>query len=535
MDLQAILERIKEQAARLSSSLTSGQKLGIEFTALVVMGGLGLLIALAGRTDWRPVFTRLMPEDASAISERLTEDRVPYRLEHDGTAILVLVDRVHEVRLQLTAAGLPKGGGVGFELFDDADPWAGKREQEIQLRRALEGELARTIGRIDGVRSAKVHLALPKESLFVEEERKPTASVMIYLEAGRALSARQVEGITRLVSAGVEGMAVDGVAVVDSSGRLLTENDEGGVATAQEYRGKLEQQLEQAARNILEPLVGAGKALVEVTADVDFSKVRETSEEFDDEKVVVSREQRTSEKRDPAAPGPGGVPGARAPTPEGMQVVGGALSSERKQEDVSYAIPKTTRTVEGAVGNLRRLSVAVLVDGTYVPLVGAEPAEDGSTASEYKARTPQELEGYEALVKRAVGFRDGRDEIEVVNERFRPDEVAPEEPLPWWEWLRTLVPWLVALVIGLLLVLYGLRPIVRFATAPAEARVPMLTAEEAELALAEGVGPAAPGVRARKETIELEAMADPAAAIREYARQDPQRAAQILRRWLAKN
>ena len=186
------------------------------------------------------------------------------------------------------------------------------------------------------------------------------------------------------------------------------------------------------------------------------------------------------------------------------------------------------------MGNLRALSVAVLVDGNYVPVAGAPPAEDGTQPVEYKQRTPRELEDFEALVKRAVGFREGRDQIEVINERFRPEDILPEAPIPWWEWMRTLVPWLVALVIALLLVLYGVRPIVQFATTTPEPDLPTVTAAEAEQALAEGVVPGAPRIAAGEEPHELEALHDPAETIREYAKQDPQRAAQILRRWLAK-
>ena len=547
--------RARQQLAELGSNLTTPQKMIIGGTAASVLIGLLAMVGLASHQDWRPLFTRLDASDAASITAQLDAERVPYRIQEGGGAILVPSDRVDEVRLSMAAQGLPRGGNVGFELFDDADPWSGRREHDVRMQRALEGELSRTISRIEGVLSAKVHLALPDESVFVDENKPPTASVMVDMVRGRNLLPGQVDGIQRLVSAGVERLEMGMVEVVNGRGEVLSKaSDADGKSDALDFKKRVENKLENQALRILEPIVGKGNVQVKVSAQVDFNKVSERIELLDDEKVVVAHESRTSEKREPSAAGPGGVPGARAPAPEGLQAVGGGLSTERKQEDISYTIPKTTRTVEAPVGTLERLSVAVIVNGAYKE---GPPADGEDTpAREYVPRTAQELERYQKLVQKAVGFDERRgDQIEVINDRFQADMLTAGPPPYWLDLVRSMTPWLVALLIALLLVVFGVRPLVKFATSPLEPDMPLLTADEAEKALAEGaeargvvpeaIGPpmvmGADGELIPADEAERELLAgmvaggnDPSRVIREFAQQEPARTAQALRRWLAK-
>ncbi len=546
--------RARQQLNALGANLTRGQKLVIGTTALAVLVGLLAVVGVASHQDWRPVFTRLEPNDAAAITASLDAERIPYRLEAGGSAIMVPSEMQDRVRLRLASQGLPKGGSVGFELFDDSDPWSGRREHEVRTKRALEGELARTISRVEGVQAAKVHLALPAESVFVDQDKPPTASVMVDMIAGRTLLPGQVDGIRRLVAAGVERLETGNVEIVDGRGELLSKPaDVDGKNAALEFKNDVESALEDQAKKILEPLLGKGNVQVRVNADVDFSKVRERIEIIDDEKVVVSHETRSSEKRDPIAPGPGGVPGARAPTPEGLQAVGGGLATERKQEDISYTIPKTMRTVEAPVGQLRRLTVAVVVNGAFDE--GAPSGDDETPSRQYRERTDAEMTKYSTLVKNAIGFTEQRgDTITVAQERFQADLLTAGPPPYWYDLVRSLTPWLVALLIALLLVLFGVRPLVKFATAPPDSDIPTLTPEEAEAALASGAvlgelgeGEAPPlvmgedGLLIPADEADRELLAgmvaggnDPSRVIREFAMQEPARAAQVLRRWLAK-
>ena len=548
-----VATKARQQWNALGENLTRGQKVIIGSTAAAVLIGLLGVVGVASHQDWRPLFTRLETNDAAAITAQLDDDRVPYRLERGGTAILVPSGMVDKVRLRMASQGLPKGGSVGFELFDDADPWSGRREHEVRIKRALEGELSRTISMIEGVVSAKVHLALPEESVFVDEDRPPTASVMLNLIRGRTLLGGQIEGIRRLVSAGVERLEVGNVEVVDGQGNLLSRPaDPDGRSDALEFKKEIEHKLEEQARKILEPVLGMGHVQVKVSADIDFRRIREKIELLDDEKVVVAHETRSSEKRDPIASGPGGVPGTRASAPEGLQAVGGGLSTERKEEDITYIIPKTLREVETPVGRILRLSVAVVVDGAYKE---GPPAEGEDTPSrEYVPRTPEDLQRFGALVRKAVGFDERRgDQIEIQNERFQEDLLAAGPPPYWYDLLRSLTPWLVALLIAVMLVVFGVRPLVRFATAPAEADIPMLSPDEAIASLAAGAvvgelpGESPPmvmgedGLLIPADEADRELLAglvaggnDPSKVIREFAAQEPARAAQVLRRWLAK-
>lgn len=552
------VSRARQQLQDLGANLTPGQKIVIGGTSLAVLVGLIAVVGVASHMDWRPLFTRLDPSDAAAITSQLDADRVPYQVRAGGTAIMVPLDRVDEVRLRVAAAGLPKGGNVGFELFDDSDPWSGRREHDVRNKRALEGELARTISRIEGVRTAKVHLALPEESVFVDQDKPPTGSVMVDMIPGRTLLPGQVDGIQRLIAAGVERLEVGAVEVVDGRGELLSKPaDIDGKNSALDFKNDVERALEDQALKILEPMLGKGNVQVRVNADVDFRKIRERIEIIDDEKVVVSHETRSSEKRDPLAPGPGGVPGARAPTPEGLQAVGGGLATERKQEDISYTIPKTMRTVEAPVGALTRMSVAVVINGAYeeAPGGGGGGDDDEPAARQYRDRTDEEMAKYATLVKNAIGFSDQRgDSITVAQERFQAEVLTAGPPPYWFDLIRSLTPWLVALLIAVLLVLFGVRPLVKFATAPPESDIPILSPEEAEAALASGAivagltdGEGSPlvmgedGLLIPADEADRELLAgmvaggnDPSRVIREFAQQDPARTAQVLRRWLAK-
>src|SRR2546422_3585092 len=284
--------------------------------------GVGSLVVVLGLAWWvqrplyRPLFTKLAERDASAIVEALRAEKVPFRLEDGGRAILVPAERLYELRLALASRGLPEGGGVGFELFDRQTLGQTDFLQRLNYQRALQGELGGTIAGLGGVEAARVHLALPERSVSVGDDRRPSASVVVKLAPGRALSAGQVDGIVHLVAASVEGLAADAVTVVDEGGRMLTADRRGAElggapSGALELQGAIERQLSERVETMLAAVVGRDKAIARVAATLDLSRSERTEESYDPDRTAL-RTQRTTREQTNAARAAGGAPGVQA-------------------------------------------------------------------------------------------------------------------------------------------------------------------------------------------------------------------------------
>jgi flagellar M-ring protein FliF len=271
----------------------------------VILGLIGAVLAfamvsmlwLSGDVNQQVLYTQLTVEDAAAITSKLREMKVPYSIAGDGTTILVPSSTVYETRLRLASEGLPQGGGVGFELFDQRSFGMTEFVQKLNYRRALQGELARTIMQLAAVHTARVHIVLPEKSLFLDRQEKPTASVALKLIPGRRLSRDQVRGIAHLVASSVEGLDPDDVTIVDTSGQILSRQDENTSFLSQTeaqltYQQTLEQNLEHRVQTLLERAVGKGKVLVRVTAALDFQHIERTEERFDSDNPAVRSEQR---------------------------------------------------------------------------------------------------------------------------------------------------------------------------------------------------------------------------------------------------
>ncbi len=426
--------------------------------------------------EYKVLFSNLQDRDGGAIITALTQMNVPYQLTENGTAILVPADKVHETRLQLAQQGLPRSGETGFELIDQTRFGASQFTEQVNFQRALEGELASSIQALNAVQHARVHLALPRETLFVRDRQPPSASVLLTLYAGRTLSEAQVSAITWLVSSSVPNLSADNVSVVDQNGRLLTAPAGSGTAdaTRRDLITEIETRTVQRILTLLNPIVGTGNVRAQVSADVDFSQREQTSEVYRPNQLpgqAAVRSQQTSasiqngvqppegipgaltnqppadpiapinQPQDPAAQqlGPDGqpidtaalenaipAPGVAAPA-EGAQapgttVLGGATQigpqgSARNEATINYEVDRTISHVKDAVGQLRRLSVAVVVnyrevDGEPQPLPEAE------------------LEKIDALVKQAMGYMPDRgDTVSVINSLFSED--GPPEPRFW--------------------------------------------------------------------------------------------------------
>ncbi len=523
------------QVRQLWAGLNAGQRVTLVGVTAALMGGLVALAFWAGSPEYTLLFGRLSPEDAYQVVERLKSEGIPYKLQDGGGTVLVPADRVYEVRLSLAGEGIPGGGVVGYEIFDRSGFGMTDFAQRVNYARALEGELTRTIRHLEGVEGARVHLVLPEKRLFETEEKPASASVVLKLAPGRSLGAKQIRGVVYLVASSVEGLTPERVTVVDTRGNVLyraSEEEPALLAAGQlEYKRAFERDLERRVRDLLEQVLGDGAAVVQVAAEFDFSRVEETAETFDPEAVAVRSEERTSETSTGPA-GPAGVPGvatnvagAGAAQPEAAPPAG--TSSTRETETVNYEVSRRVTRVERSPGVLKRLTVAVAVDGTY---------KEGENGREFVPRPPEELQRIRALVEKAVGADPDRgDQVEVTNIPFKAAELPVAQAGPLWAspWVLTLAKYALVFLLGVLVILAVLRPLVRWLTRPPEAPevTEPVTVAEMEQRLAEAA-PERPPVEEEPppEAVRREALKS---RVLDVMRKEPEVAAQLIRSWLA--
>lgn len=423
--------------------------------ALFVLGvtaliGAGYYVAVREPPrDYAPLYTRLAPDDVTELSEELRQRNVPFKVEDN--ALFVPREQVRDLRLDLAAAGLPKGGGAGFELFDDNAVMMTNFTQRVNFVRALQGELGRTISQLPAVESARVHLAIPDKSIFTRGTGEPSASVYLRLYAGRSLTDRQVAGVAHLVSTAVDNLSVDRIAVIDGTGRMLSQppaTDEAGwsnraLSVAHDYERRLEKRIVE----LLEPVVGPGRVVARVNVAMDLSRKEETQEQYDPESATVRSERKLDENQTAQSQSPAGVAGTpgNIPQPAAPQPANNASSqsnSGRTSTHVDYAISKVVRHVQRPVGDLRRLSAAVLIDGASVGTT-SDPGDTGEeqdaaeAAAEGEKPVPELQEAIPnpaaltELVKKAVGFSAARgDEIQLMFVPFAKPELEQVEAPP---------------------------------------------------------------------------------------------------------
>ena len=424
------MSQIFEQLKRMWASLSAGRKVAFMVSILFCVGLVVFLTLWAGRIQYRPLFSNLGADDASAILTYLKGQKIPYRLSASGTTISVPVEKVYETRLNLASKGIPQGGGVGFEIFDHAKLGVTEFVQKINYVRALQGELSRTVNQLSEVAHSRIHISLPAKSLFVEQQRPAKASVVLKLNPGKHLSSGEVQGITHLVASSVEGLKPDNVTVVDQDGHILSgtqrenrlevaSSDNQGLQTGMEKR------LEKKIQSILERVVGPGKVVARVSAKIDFTSSQETEETFNPKSVV--RSEQHSEEKSTSANVASGVPGAGSNIPGQMasaKKTGGKSNQFKKTSDtINYEISKVVRKKVLPPGAIKTLSVAVLLDGTYK----IKKNKEGKTVKAYVPRTAEEMKKIENIVKGAVGFNAERgDKVNVVNIPF---ETMKEEEI----------------------------------------------------------------------------------------------------------
>src|SRR3990170_4189163 len=451
---------------------------------VMAVAGVAAMIAVvisvvlwANQPVYHLLYANLSPEDAGTITEKLRVMKVQYEIQN-GNAILVPQEKVHELRLLLAGEGLPSGGGVGFEIFDRTSIGMTDFVQKLNYKRALQGELARTIGQLTEVEQARVHLAVPEKTLFSEKKESARASVVLKIRGGRTLSQNQVHGIVHLVASSVEGLSAQNISVVDTRGNILSKPSDDGYAanlsTFQiEYQRNLEKSMEERVQSMLERAVGPGKVSVRISSVLDFKQVETTEEKYDPDTVAVRSEQRVQENSSGSAGNASGVPGvvsnlpaAKNENPQASGERGGSSSLSRKaQETINYEINKTVSHIVEPVGTIKRLSAAILIDGNYEIVKGA----DGKEMKKYVPRSVEETGKYTEIVKKAIGYSEERgDQVEVMSIPFESSALAGEgEVVSESKFqIAALLPFIkyaVALVVAALIFIFIVKPLMKTA------------------------------------------------------------------------
>lgn len=438
----------------------------------------GVTLALAGFFVWMIARTTAAPQallfgdleatDAARIVSQLEAAKIPYQLGNGGTAVFVAAEQVARTRMQLAEQGLPSGGSIGYEIFDKSDALGSTNfQQNVNLVRALEGELARTIRSIGDVRSARVHLVLPRRELFSREKPEASASVLLQMRGHTRLSPGQVAAIQQLIAAAVSGLTPGRISIVDGQGTLLSDATDGAdpvagaAAKAEQRRRQLESRLVRAIEEMVERTVGPGKVRAEVTADMDFDRIDSSEEIYDPNGQVVRSTQtvdQSGSSREGAAPPVSvstNLPDANTAAPSGESAMN---SEKRSEETVNYEISKKVVNHVREAGIVKRLSAAVLVDGTWTT--------DAQGVRVYTPRSDAELQQLTNLVRNAVGFSAERgDKVEVVSMRFVEPETT-EEPSKAMlfglekEDLLRIGEYVALLVLGVLSLLLVVKPII---------------------------------------------------------------------------
>ena len=542
--MQGLLEFVKSLGAPRIAAMGA--------VTIALVGFFAFLILRVTAPQMTPLFTDLSYEDSAAIIKDLERQDVSYQLRNDGNTIMVPRDRVARLRMSLAGEGLPKGGGIGYEIFDKSDALGTTSfVQNINNLRALEGELARTIRGIDRVVAARVHLVLPERPLFSRDKVEPSASIVVKVHG--TLEAQQVRAIRHLVASAVNGLKPQRISIVDEAGHLLADGagdgDNVGDVSVDERRLSFEKHLRDQVEAIVSSVVGPGRARTQVSADFDFNRVTQTSDKFDpDGRVVRSSQTREessgTDNRDNQVTVGNEVPGnnnqKQGPSADANANANAAShdQSKKSEEIVNYEISKTTKTevIEG--GRVNRISVAVLVDGTY--------AKNDKGDITYQPRSKEEIDQIASLVRTAIGFDQKRgDQVEVVNLRFAETPATPiTEPSGWLAALQftkddimRAIEMVVMGLLGFVVLLMVVRPLVRRVLAPEDRALvafPAGDAMDAALKKAEAAS-AEPSPTAKMidiAQIQGQVHAQSVQKVGELADKNPREAVSIIRQWM---
>lgn len=540
---------------RQMAGLPIARQIGV-MLGLALSVAIGVAVVLWSQTpDYSLLYASVADKDASQIMDALEKMDVEYKVETGSGAIMVPDEKVHQARLELAAQGLPKSTSLGFEILQNDSGFGTSRSVEsARFHRALENEIAHSITSIQTVKSARVHLALPKQSVFVRQRKKPTASIIVNLYAGRYLEKGQIEAIVHMVASSVPQLEPEHVTVVDQRGNLLNSrerSDEMFLTSKQfDYKKRMEDHLMQRIINIMSPLVGEEGIRTQVTADIDFTVTERTQERFNPDLPALRSEQISDESS--RLPGAQGVPGALSNQPPAAgtapeqangsteETANGAPLNTSKSATRNYELDKTISHTRMASGVLRRLTVAVVIDDRHLI------QDDGTLIN--KPYSQEDLNRFTELVKQSIGFDINRgDSVTVSNSAFRaPDAVEDLPELPIWEqaWVRSLIKQLSAALVVLILIFAVIRPVMRGLVAreqvteggQAEDSVRQLSASSDGEAGAGELADDRVSLTGEEDPLLLEAPQSYEKRL-EFAQKmvddDPKRVAQVLKNWVA--
>ena len=519
---------------------------------VVLIGGAAALFALItgvwmwGKTpDYRVLYSNLSDRDGGAIIESLQQMNIPYKFAEGGGALLVASEQVYEARLKLASQGLPKGGNVGFELMENQRFGITQFAEQVNYQRALEGELARSVQSIGAVAAARVHLAIPKPSVFVKEQQKPSASVVLNLQGGRMLDSAQVSAVVHLISSSVPELSAKNVTVVDQNGTLLSANhggtnSDGLDANQLKYVQQVEQSYIKRIEALLIPLLGANNVRAQVTANIDFSRIEQTAEIYKPNQnpaESVIRSQQSSEAMNGSGLNAGGIPGAltnQPPVPATAPIVtatgapgaatagNASLSNLQKDSTVNYEVDRTIRHTVLPVGSIKRLSVAVVVNGN-------RKVTNAKGKSSDKPLSDAEKEQINNLVKDVVGFdQDRGDSLNVQVAAFTEDKEIVKE-LPFWkqpdmiELAKDLLKYLVIAAVIFFVVFRIIKPAFHTLLTLPSSTGGFTANQEGEARPEATYTPAAPSYEQSLQTA------------RQIAQQEPKIVASVVKEWVGSN
>ncbi|MBD3169320.1 MAG: flagellar M-ring protein FliF [candidate division Zixibacteria bacterium] len=459
MEPLAIVKKYLSSIKKQFDGLSPNNKIFIIIGVAAVIGvGLASMF-WAFSSDYKNLYTNLDLVAAGDITTKLDEYKISYKVSQDGTTIQVPEEAVYDARMKLASDGFPNSKHIGFEIFDETNLGMTDFVQKVNFRRALEGELARSIQELESVDEARVHLVIPERRLFAMDQKDPSASIMLKLSTSNSLSKAKIQGMVHLVASSVEGLTDDNITIVDQFSNLLAPNkDENSIvmesAKQIQIQRNVEDYLENKAKSMLDDVLGKDNSIVKVSIELDFDQVQRTIESYDPEMTAI-RSQEQIEESNPVASGS---------TEENRQTAENAVASA-KTVTTNYEVSKTIESIIGDIGNIKRMSVAVTVDGTYLPAGEGEEADE--FGMKYIPRTTQEMESLGNIVKHAVGYSSERnDQFKIENLKFdNTDEqmrLVKEKNLEMRRNLNMYISYGVKLLLAVALIFFGRKYYLRY-------------------------------------------------------------------------
>ena len=420
-----------EQITKIYKEMPLSRKIMMGGIMAIVFIGLISIFIWANKVDYQILYSGISSEDAFKIVEKLKEQKIPYRLSGNGSIIMVPGNKLYDLRLSLAGEGLPNENTVGFEIFDETAFGTTEFVQKLNYQRALQGELAKTIKQFKEIDDAKVMIVMPSKSVFIEEERPASASVLLKLK--RKLSKEKISAVVYLVASSVDNLNPDQVTVVDTNGNMLSKGTVGeelnSIANTQlEYKTNFEQTKAIRIQTMLEKIVGRGKAIVRVTADMDFDQIDLNEEIYDPDAFVIRSSNNIVETADKKTGPAGDISSVNPITNSGTQGISrqSTIKNDKKNETINYEINRQIKRTTKAVGRIKRLSVVAVLDGNYT----FEKNKDGTKTKTYNPRTKSELDQFTIIVRQAMGYNaDREDQVSVESFPFflEMDSMLPEK------------------------------------------------------------------------------------------------------------